>query len=146
MERSRDIEQLVRAWFAAASKGDPALVRAHVSGSDATSLIGSDPSEIFKGGAAVTEFLMGEVSSAAGHAHFAPRNTAAFSEGSLGWATTDLTITLPDGKYVTPRWSAVLHREDAAWKFVQIHASIGIGNDAVGWVYPTDPTAPTDRT
>jgi hypothetical protein len=55
MERSIEIEELVGAWFSAATKGDPSLVVAHVSLSDATRLIGSDPSEVFKGGAAACD-------------------------------------------------------------------------------------------
>ena len=136
MHRSLEIEQLVHAWFDAASRGDAALVDAHVSLADATRLIGSDPSEIYAGGLAVVEFLKGEVESAGGHATFAPADIEAFSEGTVGWATTRLKITMPDGKYVAPRWSAVFHREDGAWKFVHTHASIGVANDDVGWVYP----------
>jgi hypothetical protein len=53
----------------------------------------------------------------------------------VGWAATRLTITLPDGGQVSPRWSAVFHREDGEWRFVQTHASIAVPNDQIGWVY-----------
>ncbi len=53
----------------------------------------------------------------------------------MGWATTNVTITMPDGKHVSPRWSAVFHLEDGVWRFVQTHASIGIANEDIGWVY-----------
>ena len=56
----------------------------------------------------------------------------------MGWATAIVTITLPDGKHVSPRWSSVFHEEDGVWKFVQTHASIGIANADVGWEYPGD--------
>jgi ketosteroid isomerase-like protein len=136
VERSRDLENLVVAWFDAASSGDASLVEAHVSPSDGTRLIGSDPGEVFSGGSAVAQFLKGEVEGAGGTATFSPADVEAFSEGSVGWATTNLTITLPDGKHVSPRWSAVFHMEDGVWKFVQTHASIGIANDDIGWEYP----------
>jgi ketosteroid isomerase-like protein len=136
MRRSTEIEELVRAWFAAASRGDPSLVQAHVSQGEATRLIGSDPSELFAGGAAVSAFLAGEVRSAGGNARFVASDTEAFSDGDVGWATTKLTITLPDGRHVSPRWSAVFHREDGRWKFVQTHASFGVPNEAIGWTYP----------
>jgi hypothetical protein len=71
-----------------------------------------------------------------GNATFTPNDVEGFCEGSVGWATTNLKITLPDGKHVSPRWSAVFHREDGTWRFVQTHASLGIDNDKVGWVYP----------
>jgi ketosteroid isomerase-like protein len=136
MERSVDIENLVVAWFEAATAGDSSLVAAHVSQADGTRLIGSDPGEVFKGGEAVAAFLKGEVDGAGGQATFSPEETEAFREGSVGWATTQLTITMPDGRYVSPRWSAVFHLEDGVWKFVQTHASIGVPNDEIGWVYP----------
>jgi ketosteroid isomerase-like protein len=136
MERSEEIEQLVADWFAAATRGDASLVAERVSSEAATRLIGSDPAELFKGGDAVAGFLAGEVEGAGGHATFAPTATEAFSEGTVGWATSQVTITMPDGKHVSPRWSAVFHKEDGIWKFVQTHASIAVPNDEIGWVYP----------
>jgi len=43
MERSSEIEQLVRDWFAAASRGDPSAVDRHVTADPAVRLVGSDP-------------------------------------------------------------------------------------------------------
>jgi hypothetical protein len=136
VDRSHELEQFVLAWFAGASSGDASLVDAHVSQSEGTRLIGSDPRELFRGGSAAAEFLRGEVEAAAGKAVFSPAAVEAFSEGSVGWATAIVTITLPDGKHVSPRWSSVFHREDGVWKFVQTHASIGIANEDIGWEYP----------
>lgn len=136
MERSPELEQLVVTWFAAASRGDASLVDAHVSQGDGTRLIGSDPGEVFSGGSAVTQFLRGEVQSAGGNAAFSPADIEAFQEGTVGWATTNVTITMPDGRHVSPRWSAVFHLEDGVWRFVQTHASIGVGNEDIGWEYP----------
>lgn len=135
MERSPSLEQLVAAWFAGASRGDPALVDGHVSLGDGTRLIGSDPGEVFRGGPAVAQFLRGEVESAGGNATFSPADVEAFQEGTVGWATANVTITMPDGGYVTPRWSAVFHLEDGVWRFVQTHASIAVANEDVGWEY-----------
>ena len=55
--------------------------------------------------------------------------TEAFEEGSVGWGVTRPTITLPNGVTFSPRWSAVFHQEDGVWKLVQLHASIGQGNE-----------------
>jgi hypothetical protein len=136
MDRSPELEQLVVAWFEGASGGDASLVDAHVSSLDGTRLIGSDPGELFSGGSAVAQFLRSEVEGAGGKATFSPTDVEAFSEGTVGWATTTVTITMPDGRFVSPRWSAVFHMEDGVWKFVQTHASIGIANEDIGWVYP----------
>jgi hypothetical protein len=108
-----------------------------VSRDPGTRLIGSDPAERLSGGDDIAAFLRGEVEGGGGKATFVPTKTEAFSEGTVGWAITDLTITLPDGRSVSPRWSAVLHREDEDWRFVQTHASFGVANVDVGWQYPS---------
>lgn len=135
MERSPELEALVGTWFEAASRGDASLVDRHVSGHEGNRLIGSDPDE-WLAGSMVADFLRGEAERSGGNVSFAPSETEAFEEGTVGSATTRLTVTLPDGKYVSPRWSAVLHKEDDVWRFVQTHASIAVPNDEVGWEYP----------
>jgi len=141
MERSNELEQFVADWFQAASRGDPSMVDAHVSLDDGVGLIGSDPAELFQGGRAVAEFLRGEVEGAGGAATFTPGGIEAFREGTVGWATTSVTITMPDGRQVSPRWSSVFHLEDGVWKVVHTHASIAVANDEIGWTYP-DRVAP----
>ena len=136
MRRSPELEDLVSRWFMAATRGDTSVVDAFVALDLGCCLIGSDPDEWFRGGEAVAEFLRGEVNNAGGQAQFTPEGTEAFEEGTVGWASTRLTITLPDGRSVSPRWTSVFHREGDEWRFVQTHASIGIANDEIGWVYP----------
>lgn len=135
MEPSPELRELVLAWFDAASRGDESVIDRHVSLDPAVRLIGSDPGEWFAG-PAVADFLRGEVRGSGGAVRFTAHDPEAFSEGTVGWATTRLTITLPDGRSVSPRWSSVFHREDGVWKFVQTHASIAISNAEVGWVLP----------
>jgi hypothetical protein len=84
----------------------------------------------------VAEFLAGEVEGAGGRATFEPKDVEAFSDATVGWATAQVMITLPDGKHVSPRWSAVLHRQGGVWRFVQTHASIAVPNGQIGWIYP----------
>jgi ketosteroid isomerase-like protein len=138
MERNGELEQFVADWFRAASRGDGSLVEQRVSESASVRLIGSDPDEVFEGGVAVRDFLLGEVEGAGGNATFSPADIEAFSEGSIGWATAHITISMPDGKHVTPRWTAIFRNEDGVWRFVQTHASIAVPNDEIGWVYPDE--------
>jgi ketosteroid isomerase-like protein len=138
MHRSPELEDVVSRWFAAATLGDASVVDDSVSARPGTCLIGSDPGEWFRGAEEVAQFLRGEVTDAGGQAQFSPEGTEAFEEGTVGWATTRLTITLPDGRHVSPRWSAVFHREGDAWRFVQTHASIGVANEDIGWIYPNE--------
>lgn len=133
MERSPEIEELVRQWFAAASRGDTSLVDRLVGTDPVVRLVGSDPAEWIQGGA-VAEFLRGEVSGAGGEVSFTPSETEAYRHGDVGWAATNLTISLADGRRISPRWTAVFVRE-GDWRFVQTHASIAVPNDEIGWRY-----------
>jgi ketosteroid isomerase-like protein len=135
MNRSPELEALVAEWFAAASRGDASLVERHVPADAEVMLVGSDPEEWFRGGDAVAAFLKGEVEGSGGNATFTPSDTIAFEDGDVGWAATRVTITLPDGKHISPRWTSVFRRRDGIWTFVQTHASIAIPNDEVGWQY-----------
>lgn len=135
MIESDDLKQLVAAWFGAVSRGDASLIDRHVPLDSRVRLVGSDPGEWIAGGAAVAEFLRGEVEGSGGNATFSPADIEAFEEDGVGWAATRLTIRLPDGLSISPRWTAVFHREGDTWKFVQTHASIAVPNDEAGWVY-----------
>jgi ketosteroid isomerase-like protein len=135
MQPSPEIERLVADWFAAASRGDPSLIDRHVHESEVARLVGSDPEEWLEGGAAIAAFLRAEVEGAGGEVGFTPAGTEAFEAGDVGWAATRLTISLADGRRITPRWTAVLVRDDGRWQFVQTHASIGVANADVGWSY-----------
>ncbi len=135
MNAEPTIVDLVGAWFAAATRGEPSLVERHISPGPGSRLIGSAPEEWLQGGPQITEFLRGEVTGAGGDVTFTPSDTEAFSHGDVGWAATRLTISLPDGKRITPRWSAVFVREEGVWRFVQTHASIAVPNEDVGWTY-----------
>ncbi len=141
MQRSIELENLVREWFTAASRGDDALVRTRFSTDSGVRLIGSDEAEWLDGNTTIVEFLHGEVTGAGGNVTFATSDLSAYSTGAMGWASARLTITLPDGSDVKPRWTAVFEKEeDEIWRFVHIHASIPISNDDAGWTY-TDPAS-----
>jgi adenylate cyclase len=134
MERSAELESLVTAWFEAATRGDGSFVEQHLSQAEGLRLVGSDPGERLRGKTAV-EFLKREVEASTGSVRKA-EETEGFAEGTVGWASTRLTITFPDGRSIAPRWTAVLHQEEGDWKFVQIHASIGVPNKEAGWLVP----------
>lgn len=135
MTPSPELVQLVSDWFDAASRGDSALIERHVADSASCRLVGSDPDEWMQGGDAISAFLRGEVEGAGGDVTFSPSDTEAFASGDVGWAATKLTITMLDGRRVTPRWTAVFVRQGEVWQFVQTHASIAVANDAIGWTY-----------
>jgi hypothetical protein len=53
----------------------------------------------------------------------------AWEEGSVGWFADRPTFTLPDGTEVECRLTGVMRNEDAGWRLVQAHFSIGIPDE-----------------
>jgi hypothetical protein len=103
-----------------------------VSSEEGNRLIGSDPEE-WLSGSAVAGFLRGEAERSGGNVSSVSSETEVYEEGTVGWATARLTLSVPNGAYVTPRWSAVLRKEGDVWRFLQAHASIAVSDDEVGW-------------
>jgi hypothetical protein len=128
MERSPELCNIIAGWFDAASRGDASWVDRHVSRRAGVRLVGTDPNEWLDAGR-VAEFLKGEAQAMGGSVRISPGEPEAFCEGTVGWGVTRPTLTLPDGREVCPRWSAVFHQEDGEWKIVQLHASVGVSNE-----------------
>jgi hypothetical protein len=132
MKPSHDVQSMIAEYFRAAAGGDSAWIRRHVSSRPEMRLVGSDPTEWFTGTDAV-DFLAREAETLGGSVRVDPGHPDGYEEGDIGWGITNPTLTMPDGTTVTPRWSAVLHRQDGEWEFVQIHASIGVANADIGF-------------
>lgn len=81
-----------------------------MSSEEGNRLIGSDPEE-WLSGSAVAGFLRGEAERSGGNVSSVSSETEVYEEGTVGWATARLTLSVPNGAYVTPRWSAVLRKE-----------------------------------
>jgi adenylate cyclase len=129
MEPSQDIKDVIAGWFDAVAKGDVGWRDKHVSTSADLRIIGTDPEE-WLGGDTAFAFLCDEAANVGGKVTILVREIEGFREGSVGWGAAVPVITLQDGRQVAPRWSAVFHLEDGLWKLVQLHASLGIDNQA----------------
>jgi len=129
MTPSADLRDIITGWFAAAESGDASWRDRHVSKDPHLRIVGTDPEEWLTGQAAY-DFLRREAETVGGRLTVRVVEVEAFAEGSVGWGVAAPEITLSDGRRVTPRWSAVFHKEDNAWKLVQLHASIAVGNAA----------------
>ncbi len=128
MQPSSELSGIIAAWFESVVKGDSSWVDRHISRKAETRLVGTDPSELLAG-ERVAEFLKEEVQAMGGVVKASVGEVEAYQEGSIGWGLARPTLTLPDGKQVFPRWSAVFHQEDGEWKLVQLHASVAVSNE-----------------
>jgi ketosteroid isomerase-like protein len=129
MQFSNELRDIIAGWFKAAESGDAAWRDHHVSRHPDLRIVGTDPEEWLKGAPAYA-FLKNEAETVGGRVKVSIREIEAYEEGSVGWGVALPEITLLDGRMVTPRWSAVFHREHGGWKMVQLHASIAVGNEA----------------
>ena len=56
---------------------------------------------------------------------------AGYEEGSMGWVVDEPAFFFPDGSAMKTRLTAVLRREDEAWKLVHMHVSVGVPDEEV---------------
>ena len=129
MQPSTELREVIAGWFKAAESGDAAWRDRHVSSNSNLRIVGTDPDEWLKGEPAYA-FLKNEAATVGGRVKVKVLEVEAYEEGSVGWGLALPEITLLDGQKVTPRWSAVFHREGGQWRMVQLHASIPVGNEA----------------
>jgi hypothetical protein len=128
MERSPELREMIADWWEAFSRGDGTWFERHVSREAEVRLAGTDSNEWLEG-QRVGEFLKGAVEALGGTLKISPGEPVAFRAGNVGWGNTRPTLTLPDGRQIDFRWSAVFRQEDGEWKAVQIHASVAIPDE-----------------
>lgn len=56
---------------------------------------------------------------------------AGYEEGAMGWVVDEPMFFFPDGSAMQTRLTAILHREDGAWKLVHMHVSVGVPDEEV---------------
>lgn len=129
MKPSREIRDLVLGFVHDFANADPNLTELF-SNSDVTVFIGTDPAEFITGGREARALLAKQVGEI-GKLKIDPGTIAALEEGNVGWASHEMTASLPGGGSTDIRGTFVFHREDGEWRIVQMHWSIGRANVAV---------------
>ena len=131
MERSPEIEAIVRRWAKAREAGDVELADSFFSRSDHLMSIGSDENEWTFG---AEMFVM-----TAAHIPETPTEKMellqlhAFEHGEVGWAAMEQRRTSPSGRPGIFRQTFVFVLEMGAWKIVHNHFSAPVSNlDAFG--------------
>ncbi len=130
MQASTELRNIIAGWFTAIANGDLSWAERHISRRAGVRLVGTDPAEWLEG-PRVAEFLREEVKALGGVVRVTVGEMEAYCEGSVGWGVATPLLTLPNGRQIAPRWSAVFHQEDGHWKLVQLHASVGVTNEAL---------------
>lgn len=95
--------------------------------------IGTDPDEWWEGFesvSAVWRVQMQEFDDI-GVVHFEVKRIVGWKEGTVGWVTADLQLTVGDTVDFPLRFTAVIHEEGAYWRIVNWHLSIPVVNEEV---------------
>jgi len=130
MQASTELRNVFHAWFRSVAAGDASWVERHVSSRSGVRLVGIEPAEWLEG-PEVAGYLKSGAAGLGGVVQVAPGEIEAYSEGTVGWGLACPILTLSSGRQLSPRWSAVFHQEDGAWKLVQFHASLGMANEVL---------------
>ena len=117
MERSPEIEALVRRWIEAYTSGDMATTEAALSERDDTFLVGTDPNEEWWGTPTIVAVMGRQLEEMGGTMPFRLEKVRAWCEGTVGWAYVNFVLDIEPAA-IPGRMTAVLHLELGQWKLV----------------------------
>lgn len=125
IERSAEVEAVVRRMWAAFAGGTSAAIANLTSSNPALRFILTADDEWFGNFDGVVE-LMTERGKRIGIERLEFDRIEAYQAGDVGWLAAQVTAHLGSGEAVTFRQTAVLIVEDGVWRLVQIHTSRGV--------------------
>ena len=129
VERAPELEDLMRRWYAAIAAGDGTFVERVLSRQAGLLGVGTDPREWWAGYDTAGELFDGPDPGAGRPAARRAGRPAGPPRGERGLGAGCPTFHLPDGTELALRVTAVFRQEDGAWRCVQWHVSIGVGNE-----------------
>jgi class 3 adenylate cyclase/ketosteroid isomerase-like protein len=84
--------------------------------------LGTGPGEVWVGGQAIRTALQVQ-NEELGLIKVVPGTIRAYEEGTVGWASDESTLILPDGTTLPIRLTLVFHRENGEWQIIHGHGS-----------------------
>lgn len=130
METSNEIREIMLEVIRAFRDGDAVAWRKLWSAKRGVVQLGTDPRELWKEYEPVVSLQAAQFAQR-GPLVFAPADTHAFREGSVGWAV-HATTGVWAGNTLSSRFTGVFHLEEGGWKLVHLHKSLGVLNEQVG--------------
>jgi adenylate cyclase len=129
MNRSSEIESVVRRFLAARVAGDAETMRNLHSQSDDLRVIGSDQHEWAQGYKDVIDTWAEQPIEFLEETESTILRIEALENGETGWAAVELEYTMPSGRVFNVRITMVLVLEESVWKVVQFHFSLPVPNE-----------------
>jgi ketosteroid isomerase-like protein len=127
-EPAPELCALLERYYAASAQGDADFLAEYIARDPEALVIGTDLSEWWRGGDE-TIAVWGKAWRTRGGLPVVASNPSAFKSGEIGWLSDQARWVLPDGREIPFRLSAVYRREEAGWKLIQAHYSLGVPNE-----------------
>jgi ketosteroid isomerase-like protein len=138
MQRSSDVESLVREFYDAMRRGDATALGRLIADHDEVLFIGTDPAEWWEGHDTVIATMRDQMEAMGGGIELVGGDPRGFQSGDLGWFADRPSFRLSDGTEVPTRLTGVASRQSDQWRVVHSHISVGVSNEeAVGRDLPT---------
>jgi ketosteroid isomerase-like protein len=119
IESAPEIEKIIRESYDAYQRGDTSTLDEIWSKDESVIVLGTAPGERWEGHQTIVESMSKEMAQRTNESPQSRMGSVrAYREGDVGWAVTEGAFIVEDGEVPT-RGTAVLHREDGHWKFVQ---------------------------
>jgi ketosteroid isomerase-like protein len=119
IEAAPDIEKVIRESYDAYQRGDASTLDEGWSRDESVIVLGTAPGERWEGHRTIVEGMGKEMAERTAESPQSRMDAVrAYREGDVGWAVTEGAFVI-DGAGIPTRGTAVLHREDGSWKFVQ---------------------------
>ena len=125
--RSPELEALLRDIVGSVERGEPQVMERGLSADPDTLAIGTDATEWAEGHEAIMGFFRESGPDGSLQLTIPAHAVAAYVEGDIGWGVAQIAFAVEGGE-VPVRMTTVMRREDAEWRLVQMHASIGVPN------------------
>ncbi len=129
MQSAPEIRDALVSLFAAMKRGDNEAITKMLSSHDGVLVIGTAPGEWWTGIATFAPVFEQHLKEAGGGFDVTPGNPVGFRSGDVGWAADRPRLALPDGSTLPLRFTVVFELEAGAWKIVQWHGSLDVGNE-----------------
>ena len=137
MERSNEIEGVIRGLFDAIQAGDVGAFEDVLSREPGVLFLGTDATEWWEGYETVSH-VAGEQLKEMQGIEVTVSETSGYADGDVGWGSARARYAMPGGGGNDIRFTGVFRREDGRWRLVQGHSSIGVPNeDAFGMALAT---------
>jgi ketosteroid isomerase-like protein len=137
MERSEEIEGVIRGLFDALGSGDAGALDDLLSRQPGVLFLGTDAAEWWEGYDTVSRVTQEQVKEMKG-IDVELSEASGYADGGVGWGSARARYAMPGGGGNEIRFTGVFRREDGRWRLVQGHSSIGVPNEeAFGMAMPT---------